>query len=207
MTAIKICGITRQEDAQLLAELKVEAIGLNFWPKSKRFISQALAKELVLCVRETHPEVIIVGVFVNQGLQEMRETADIVGLDRIQLHGDEDDAVAVSLGERCIRAFPLASIDDLFAIENSSVASLLIDSHSKERGGSGLVANWELAKKVAAKPKQLWLAGGLHAGNVASAIATVGPFGVDVASGVELSPGIKSRERTIAFVEAVRGKQ
>ena len=207
MTAIKVCGITRKEDAQLLADLKVEAIGLNFWPKSKRFVSQRLAEELVQCVRKTHPTAIVVGVFVNHDWQEMLEIAKVVDLDRIQLHGDENDTVAKSLGGRCIRAFPLASIDDLPAIENSSASSILIDSHSKERGGSGLVANWKLAKKVAAGTKQLWLAGGLHAGNVASAIATVGPFGVDVASGVESSPGIKSRERTVAFVEAVRGKQ
>lgn len=205
MTQVKVCGITRTEDAAMLVELGVNVIGLNFWPQSKRYIAPKDAQAILSVIRGMQPETSVVGVFVNQSAEEIESCRSLLGLDGVQLHGDESVSFAKSLNGPCVKALPLASRDDLKRAADFAELGLLVDSHSKERGGSGIQANWELAKELAQERDDLWLAGGLRPDNVQDAIESVGPFGVDLASGVESSPGIKSRALVEQFMAAVKG--
>jgi len=140
---------------------------------------------------------------VNHSMEEIVEHRDALGLDKVQLHGDESVAFAEELGTCCIKALPLATKDDLVRAREFSGVTLLVDSHSPERGGSGLQANWQLAKELSESRSDLWLAGGLRADNVKAAIDLVRPYGVDLASGVESSPGVKDRVRVQEFLAAM----
>ncbi len=207
MTAVKVCGVTRPGDAAMLVELGVDVIGLNFWPQSKRYITREQAIAIVQEILSCNAATIIVGLFVNHSMEGIVEHRAALGLDRVQLHGDESVAFAEQLGACCIKALPLATEDDLVRAQMFSRVTLLVDSHSPERGGSGLQANWQLAKELSENRSDLWLAGGLRADNVKAAIELVRPYGVDLASGVESSPGVKDRVRVQEFLAAMgKGK-
>jgi phosphoribosylanthranilate isomerase len=202
MTAIKICGVTRLEDADLAVGLGADAIGLNFWAGSKRRCEVDVAREIVSHVGTRAR---VVAVVVDASLEELAALRARTGIAWVQLHGDEDARfvrACLPAALRAVRAAGEAGLCEALAAPGLEV--LLDASVPGEKGGTGVVADWALAARVA-RERPLWLAGGLVPGNVAEAIAQVRPMGVDVASGVERVPGVKDREKLEAFVRAVRG--
>jgi phosphoribosylanthranilate isomerase len=205
---VKICGVTLVEDAARVAAAGADFVGLNFWPRSKRRVDVERAAALAEAVRGAGPAK-IVGVFVDADAAEIAAVAARVGLDVIQLHGAEtpEDAAAVArASDRPIwKAIAAGAPADLERLEVWPVDALLLDTPTPGKGGSGQSFDWSLARAARLRhpARRLVLAGGLHAGNVAGAIAAVEPWGVDVASGVEAAPGVKDRYRLQAFFEAV----
>lgn len=197
---IKICGITRPQDARRAAEAGANMIGLNFWRGSKRFVSENQAREIVAAIPEG---VVKVGVFVNPHPLVVSETIEELKLDRVQLHGDEHTDGWNSLRpEQLIRSVRVRDESSLKEAEGWQADLFLYDAYSDEFGGSGKRAPWHLLAHGARRP--FLLAGGLNPGNVAEAIAAVRPDGVDVASGVESSPGIKDLRKLRAFIKNAR---
>lgn len=205
-TRIKICGLTREQDVDAAVQAGADAIGLVFYPRSPRYVSPERAAELRARVP---PFVAVVALFVNAPEHGVRRVIDVVQPDLLQFHGDESVADCERFGRRYLRAFRvggpgLATPGDLLksCLTYSSATAWLFDSHSDGYGGSGRVFDWSLVQSANARP--VVLSGGLHAENVAAAVATVRPFAVDVSSGVEVSPGIKSAEKIADFVAQVR---
>jgi phosphoribosylanthranilate isomerase len=199
---VKICGLTRVEDAVQAASLGATAIGLVFWPSSPRRVSVALARDIAGAVPAS---VLKVGVFVNASRGEIERTVVDVGLDVVQLHGDESSAFARALGIRFIKAIGLgpASDDTLFAGWDG--ATVLLDAHDPvRRGGTGTPVDWDRAARLARR-HELILAGGLTPATIAHAVRAVRPAGVDVSSGVELEPGIKDHIRLASLFGALAG--
>jgi len=198
---VKICGITRLEDALLSLELGADFLGLNFWEKSPRYISLKQAEKIV---REVQGKLELVGVFVNPSLEQVKRIRDELGLDWVQLHGEEDPEFCRKLGGKIIKALRLGSEEDLKIIERYSNLLWLVDSRTPAYGGSGISPDWSLARKAQEKLGRIILAGGLKPENVKIAIQQVAPWAVDVASGVESAPGIKDPEKIKKFIEAVK---
>jgi phosphoribosylanthranilate isomerase len=198
MTRVKVCGITRPEDAELAVELGAWAIGFILWPGSKRHVDPALAAGIARSMRR---RVQTVGVFVNQPLDEVAAAVADLGLSYVQLHGDEGPsfgaAVAQRSGARVIKAVRVRSRADLVGAERFHTDLQMLDGP-----GDGRPWDWGLAAERRNRTPVL-LAGGLTAENVGAAIEAVHPWGVDVASGVESAPGIKDPERMRAFFAAV----
>lgn len=206
---IKICGVTLAGDAAQIAELGVDYIGLNFWPRSKRWIDVEQAAAIAAAARGAGPAR-IVGVFVNAGADEIAAVHARVGLDVIQLHGAEPPeaaaAIAGAIGRPVWKAIAAGGPGDVDGLDAWPVDAILLDTPTPGRGGSGETFDWGLARaaRVRYPARRLVLAGGLHAGNVAAAIAAVAPWAVDVASGVEAAPGVKDTGKLVAFVAAAR---
>jgi phosphoribosylanthranilate isomerase len=188
---VKICGITRLEDALAAAEAGASAVGFIFWPRSRRFIpppeARAIAKRL-------SAQVTTVGVFVDAPLAYVRGVANHVRLGVVQLHGRESAAYCERVGLPVIKAAALGPVFDLRAL--SAVppgATVLLDVEDRAaRGGTGRTVDWAAARKVASVRRTI----------LAGAIRTVRPHGVDVSSGVEVRPGEKDAERIRRFIEA-----
>jgi phosphoribosylanthranilate isomerase len=196
---VKICGITRPEDAALACRLGASAVGLNFWRGSKRFVDDGRAREIEAAIP---PGVLKVGVFVNPTRAEAEQRLAELRLDLVQLHGDELPADWARFpGSKLIRAVRVADEASLAATAGWRPRFFLYDAASGGYGGSGQQAPWAILGKA---PRPLLLAGGLTPENVAAAIAAVHPDGVDVASGVEASPGIKDAAKVAAFVTNAR---
>jgi phosphoribosylanthranilate isomerase len=194
---VKICGITRVDDALAAAEAGANAIGFVFWPNSPRFVDPFRARAIA---RALPPFVTPVGLFVNQPLDYIRGVTSLVHLGAVQLHGDETPAFAASIAVPVVKALPVRH-----ALAWPAGATLLLDRHDPvRRGGTGRVVDWTAASEIAAARRVL-LAGGLTPDNVADAIVRVRPFGIDVSSGVERTPGVKDHRRIIALFEAVHG--
>jgi phosphoribosylanthranilate isomerase len=196
---VKICGITRAEDADAAIAAGADALGFVFWPDSPRFVDPYRVRAIVATLP---PFVTPVGVFVNQPAAYVMAVVSLVRLGAVQLHGDESEPYAGSLRAPVIKAVTPA---------NPGVGAwprrhlLLVDAHDAERrGGTGQIADWDRAAALAAE-RSILLAGGLTAANVADAIARVRPFGIDVSSGVERSPGVKDHQRLRALFEVVHG--
>jgi phosphoribosylanthranilate isomerase len=205
MARVKICGITRPEDAELAASLGAWAIGLNFWPGSKRRCDPAVAAGIARALRR---RVEPVGVFVNPTLDEVVRLAEGVGLTHVQLHGDEGPsfcaAVAQRTGARVIKALRVGSGADIRDAERFHTHFHLLDTAAgAARGGTGRTWDWRLAAQRHS-PIPVLLSGGLTPENVADGIAAVDPWGVDVSSGVETVPGIKDPAKMEAFAAAVQ---
>jgi phosphoribosylanthranilate isomerase len=190
---VKICGLTQAEDAELAVELGADAVGFIFWPKSPRVTTIANVRAIG---RSLPGFVTRVGVFVNAPPDEVAATAAEAGLDAVQLHGDEDVAQYAGISARLIKGLPL---DDDAAVQR--VVDLpvevtpLVDAADRERrGGTGRLADWGRAARVASH-RAIVLAGGLSADNVADAIRQVRPWAIDVSSGVEDAPGVKNAAR------------
>lgn len=195
MTRIKICGITTAGDAQAAAEAGADAIGLNFWLRSPRYVDEERAREIV---RDLPPDVLRVGVFVDAAAQEMEEIAGLVGLDVVQLHGTADRAVR----GRWWQAIAAGAPGWLERARASEAELILLDAPaSEERGGTGRVFDWELAREAG---RAIVLAGGLGPDNVGEAVRKVRPWGVDACSRLEFEPGRKDHRLIRAFVKAVR---
>jgi phosphoribosylanthranilate isomerase len=204
-TRIKHCGITSLDDAHRAAEAGAWALGMIFWDGSPRRCELDAAQVIGATLRRT---VQLTGVFVNARLEEIDHVVQAVGLSHVQLHGDEGPVfcgeVARRTGAKVIKAVRVRSRATLQAASAFHTDFLLLDAHVEGvPGGTGTTIDWELvrAAKLAAP---VILSGGLHAGNVAAAIAATEPYAVDAASGTERSPGIKDLERLQAFHRAVR---
>jgi phosphoribosylanthranilate isomerase len=200
---VKICGITSPGDAYAAVEAGASALGFVFWPRSPRFIEPRQAREIV----STLPAFVVpVGVFVNQPAAHVKGVSALVGLGAVQLHGDEDVLYAARLECPVIKAVSLESGVDADRIDIwPRRTTLLLDVHDPiRRGGTGRTIDWEAAASVAARRRML-LAGGLTPENVVEAVEQVRPFGIDVSSGVERSPGVKDHARIRALFEALNG--
>ena len=202
---IKFCGLTTLDDARLAVATGAWAIGVIFWPASPRRCTLEAAAEIA---SELRRRVEVVGVFVNPTLDEVAGMADAVGLTMIQLHGDEGPAfcseTARRTGCKVIKAVRVRSRADIQALTSYHTDYHLLDSHVPGiPGGTGETFAWEIARAHRGTAP-LILSGGLTPSNVAEAIAVVRPFAVDVASGVERSPGVKDPEKLEAFAAAVR---
>jgi phosphoribosylanthranilate isomerase len=189
MTDVKICGITRQEDALLAAELGAWAIGFVFWPGSPRYIDPRAARAIVHALP---PAMRTVGVFVNQPAGHVRMVAEEAGITTVQLHGDETVAFAQRLGRPVFKAIPVRdgfTPSTLDAIPDD--ITVLLDAFDPAaHGGTGRTIDWSLAANAAAR-RPIVLAGGLNARNIGEAIRQVRPRAVDLSSGVEAAPGLK----------------
>lgn len=209
-TQIKICGVTLPDDAARIAAWGVEYIGLNFWPRSKRYLDPARAPIVAAAARASGPTK-IVGVFVDADLGDVKEIAANAPLDAIQVHGDEtpDDvrAIAEATGLPVWRSIAVGEPAALEHLDIWPVEHVLLDTPSAGKGGSGTTFDWALAIEARRRypDRRFFLAGGLDPTNVAAAIARVAPWGVDVASGVEAAAGVKDPDKLAAFVAAVRG--
>ena len=201
-TRIKICGITRIEDALTATRLGADAIGFIFWPKSARFISPAKAREIV---DELPPFVSAVGVYVDPEEGWVEESSNIARLSLLQFHGDESPEFCDQFSLPYIKALRVREGVDLLQYEDrySSARGLLLDTYTEGMpGGTGDTFNWDLIPQGLTVP--LILSGGLHPGNVTMAIKKVQPWAVDVSSGVESAKGIKDAEKIADFMRGVR---
>ena len=203
MTKIKICGLTTLPDALVAAESGVDYLGFNFYLKSVRFVGLDACREITSVLKREYPEVQLVGVFVNSTVDEIKYTMEICSLDLAQLHGDESPQMLRELAGKAFKAFRGVP-QSLDGFDRESAPALLVDAAVKGAyGGTGLTADWFAAAGLAQR-YPLLLAGGLNPENVAEAVRQVQPWGVDVASGVEASPGRKDAGRLKAFVQAVK---
>nr|CRH06203.1 N-(5'-phosphoribosyl)anthranilate isomerase [Candidatus Magnetococcus massalia] len=200
-TKIKICGITRPEDGWAAHEAGADALGMVFYAKSSRAVT---AEQVAQWRGELPPLVTVVGLFVNADPDTVRRTIEMCALDRVQLHGDETPEGAAQFGARSFKALRVAEAGDLSAAETYSGCGLLLDAKVKGAyGGTGASFDWSLLSSWQS-PKPLLLAGGLNPDNVADAVRQVRPYGVDVSSGVEASPGIKDVVKMQRFCAEVR---
>ena len=196
---VKICGITRADDAAAAVECGARALGIVFWPGSPRCLDPYRARAIAATLP---PFVTTVGVFVNQPADYVSHVARLVRLGAVQLHGDETADYVARIAAPAIKA---VTVGDPQLSAWPSRTLLLVDVHDPEkRGGTGRTVDWSAAARIAAQRRVL-LAGGLTPENVAEAIACVRPFGIDVSSGVEKSPGVKDHGRLRALFEAVYG--
>lgn len=209
-TRVKICGMTRPEDIAAAVDAGADAVGLIFYPKSKRYVSLELAARLR---RDVPAFVDVVALFVNADDDTVRQVLDVVGPDLLQFHGDETPDACERHGRRYMKAFrvggPGAETAGQLARTCAAyrgAAGWLFDSYSAGYGGSGLAFEHALLQDVRADSQgaPVILSGGLSPDNIQAAITTLRPYAVDVSSGVEESPGIKAAMRIRAFLQAVR---
>ena len=197
MTKIKLCGLSRVEDIEVVNILLPEYIGFVFAKKSKRYISPAQASKLKKILDK---KISAVGVFVNEEIATVAEIAKF--LDLIQLHGNEDENYISTLknltGKKIIKAFKIKTAEDLQRAKDCRADFILLDSGA----GTGEIFNWQLLKNF---EREYFLAGGLTVENVADAVKLLKPFAVDVSSGIE-SGGLKDEAKMKKFVSAVRTK-
>jgi phosphoribosylanthranilate isomerase len=204
VTRIKFCGITTVEDAEIALGAGAWAIGLIFWPRSPRRVPAERAAEIAALTKRRAE---VAGVFVNATLDHVARTADAVGLTMLQLHGDEGPAYCAEAARRTgckvIKAVRVRGGGDVRALGSFHTDYHLLDSYTGGvPGGTGETFAWELARAHRG-PIPMILSGGLNPDNVADAIAAVRPYAVDVASGVERSPGRKDPDKLRAFAAAV----
>ncbi|MCX4188465.1 phosphoribosylanthranilate isomerase [Methylophaga sp. OBS4] len=199
-TRVKICGVTRQQDADFAAESGADAIGLVFYPPSPRAVTVAQAKQIISGLP---PFVTVVALFVNPEKEQVLHCLEALSIDILQFHGDESPAFCAQFGKPYMKAIRMKPDTDLttLATDYQSAAGLLLDSYQPGvPGGTGVVFDWSIISQI---NKPIILAGGLNADNVAEAIQQVRPFAVDVSGGVESEKGIKSNEKISAFMREV----
>ncbi len=196
---VKVCGTTRLKDALLAVECGADAIGFIFYKKSPRYVSAKVAGEIC---SKLPPFVHRVGVFVNEAADKINRIVDRCGLDAVQLHGDESPAFCKKIKCRVIKVVRVKDTSSLKEMSRYSVDAFLLDTYKENQwGGTGNVFDWKLAAR-AKKYGPVILAGGLNPRNVKEAIQKVRPYGVDVSSGVEQSPGKKDPKKVKAFLKA-----
>ncbi len=206
---IKICGITTPDDAAIIISAGADAIGINYWPKSKRYIAPEAAAPWL---GELAGTITRVGLFVNATLEEIEAAVDPCVLDALQLHGEETPQfceAVTSFGLPLIKAIGVQGNAPVVDPTTFPTKHILLDAYAPgEHGGTGRTFQWDVARQVGTELGEggfLILAGGLTPENVAEAVAAVEPDAVDVASGVETSPGKKDPALVRAFVAAARG--
>lgn len=197
---MKICGITRREDAHAAVDAGADAIGFVFWPGSQRVVDPYRARAIAASLPAF---VATVGVFVDQPVEYVNGVSALVRLAAVQLHGDETPSYAAQLVRPIVKAVSNFDRASGPAREWGRRVTLLLDAHDPvRRGGTGRPVDWTAAARLAAE-RQVLLAGGLGPENVAEAVARVRPFGIDVSSGVEDAPGIKNHARLEALFKAI----
>lgn len=199
-TRVKICGITRRQDAEFAIEMGADALGLVFYAPSPRAVTIAQAAEIC---RGLPPFVSLVGLFVNAEAADVKATLEQVPLDLLQFHGDESAQYCQQFAKPYMKAVRMQQSEDLqMAVQAYQQASaILLDSfRAGVPGGTGQTFDWSMITPI---DKPLILAGGLVAENVAAAIRQIRPYGVDVSGGVEAAKGIKSNEKIRAFMQEV----
>lgn len=201
-TRVKICGITRLDDALACVEAGVDAVGFNFWPGSKRHVPLARAVDIAT---RLPAGVLRVGVFVRAAPDEVRAAVRAAGLTAVQLHGDEDPADYADVGAPLWQVLRIESA--LPESVSPGAAELLLDARVDGFGGGGRSFDWSVARGARRFGLPFWLAGGLSPDNVGEAVRRASPVGVDVASGVESAPGVKDPARVRAFVAAVHAAE
>jgi phosphoribosylanthranilate isomerase len=203
--SLKICGVTTRDDARLLAEMGVDALGVNFWPKSKRYLAPDHAPWLL----ELSGKILRVGVFVNESPELPLRLIEEGYLDVIQLHGDEQPADAAAFrkaGIPFIKAIGVKTRADLRRATEFGGAAILLDAHAPGiYGGTGEVFDWEVASDFRRQHTDLpvILAGGVVPENAGLAAMSVQPAALDIASGAEISPGVKDFQKVAAFLRAL----
>lgn len=199
---VKICGLTRVDEAVRAAELGADLIGLNFHPPSPRSLDPAAAREIAVAVRG---RATVVGVFVDRGAEEIRSVDEAVGLDLVQLHGDEPDELVRSFGARALKVFRLSEGDPLPRLDRFPAAwGFLFDRAGDPRfGGTGERWAWERLSGLQSE-RPVLVAGGIGPGTAREALAASGARGIDVCSGVESSPGRKDPELLQRLFEEIR---
>jgi phosphoribosylanthranilate isomerase len=201
LTRIKICGTTNLDDALIAVEAGADALGFIFVPNTPRYIHPDEAAKII---EELPPFITTVGLFVNAEQKEIDTIANDCSLDAIQLHGEEPPELCQTLNRRVVKAFRVKDESSLSRLHDYHVRAYLLDTYVKGSiGGTGKVFDWNLAVK-AKQYGRIILAGGLNPHNIASAIMQVRPYGVDVSSGVEVSPDRKDPAKVKAFIGAVR---
>ena len=214
LSFVKICGITRMDDAVLACSLGASALGFVAYPKSKRYISSPNVRVITSQIVREYPQIKRVGVFVNENIDTILTYLNS-GINVIQLHGDETVEYVCKLNKTVIglnhkveiwRAVRLRTEKDVIILKDYSVDKFLIDSFVKnEVGGTGVVGDWELAEyAVNTMPGSVILAGGLTSENINKAIKKVHPFGVDISSGIESVPGIKNHDLMKRFMDKIK---
>ena len=200
---VKICGITRLQDAQLALELGATALGFIFWPRSPRYIAPEQARAIV---RQLPATVSKVGVFVDEPIELVTQMLDFVGLGMAQLHGAESPEYCRQLGQtRTIKALAMKNGASPKVGDFDEDILIMLDAHDPARhGGTGRTVDWNAARQIAGARKTI-LSGGLNPANVRAAIDSVQPYGVDASSGVESAPGVKDAVRLKSFFEALNG--
>lgn len=204
-TRIKFCGITRVADAQSAVEMGVDAIGLVFTQRSPRRVTPAQARAIV---GHLPPMVSVVALFMDNTADWVREVENVVKPALLQFHGAETGAFCSSFDTPYLKAIAMNSVEDVPACleAHPHARGFLLDGHvAGGQGGQGMSFDWSRVPGDSLRP--VILAGGLDAGNVATAIRRVRPWAVDVSSGIEVSPGIKSPDKMQAFVKAVQSVQ
>jgi phosphoribosylanthranilate isomerase len=198
---VKICGVRSIEEAEAAVEAGADALGFNFWPRSPRYIATDAARSVV---RQIAPLVSAIGVFVNEDDRRIAEIVSDVGLNAIQLHGDETPEFCAGLGSiKIIKAVRVAGDFDCASINRYPVSMILLDTGVKgSYGGTGKSFDWRIAIE-AKRYARIILAGGLTIENVAQAIASVKPVAIDVCSGVESEPGRKDLDKLRRFMAEV----
>lgn len=190
-TKVKICGVTRPEDALVAAELGAAYLGLNFFRASPRYVEPSRAREIAAAVAGRVP---LIGVFVNSPTAEVEAISKEVGLDFLQFSGDEEAAEIIPFARRAIKVFRTGGDPGAPALAPYfQVWALLVDvAHGALYGGTGLAWSYGSVADLAAR-RRVFVAGGLNPGNVRQAVRGSRPFAIDVCSGVESSPGVKDR--------------
>ena len=202
---IKICGITNPEDAQVAVQSGADALGFIFHSQSLRFVEVAIVKSIV---SQLPPFVLPIGVFVNEAQTIVRNMMDECGLAIAQLHGEESPSYCETLGRPVVKGIRLRDRSSFLALAEykgrANVRGFVLDAFSESAyGGTGKLADWNVAAE-AAQAAPVLLAGGLSPENVQEGIQKVQPYGVDVSSGVESSPGKKDHSKVKAFIRAAK---
>lgn len=198
---IKICGLTREQDALEACSLGADILGFNLVPESKRYIDPYTVRDII---RSMPPFVSKVGIFADEDLQVVNDLASFMGLDAVQLHGHEDETYCGKVKACVIKAVRVGGAEDLLGLEGYDVSAFLLDARVEgELGGTGRTFPWKVAEDFCRRNRVI-AAGGLNAANVAEAVRILTPYGVDSASGVESAPGIKDPDLMEAFIRAAR---
>ncbi|MBY0484311.1 phosphoribosylanthranilate isomerase [Nitrosomonas sp.] len=199
---VKVCGITRCEDAQAAVQLGVDAIGFVFWQQSTRYIDPDSARRIAT---DIPPFVCAVGVYVDPDAAWVEETSRVAKLNLLQFHGDETPEFCNQFSLPYIKAIRVRQDTDLlqYAERYRTAKALLLDTYAADMpGGTGHTFNWQLIPQYL--PLPLILSGGLNSDNVTMAIQQTQPWAVDVSSGVEASKGIKDKKKIFAFMQGVK---
>ncbi len=200
---VKICGITNAEDGLAAAAAGADALGFVFHEPSPRSITIADAAAII---RELPPLILKVGVFVNAPADFVVRAIGDCGLNLLQFHGEESPDYCMQFGLMSMKAFRIRDATSLAQLKDYSTDAWLLDAYSAGKvGGTGAQFNWDLALEAKSWGRPIFLAGGLTPENVADAVQLVRPFGVDVSSGVEASPGRKDHGKVRAFIKAAKG--
>lgn len=199
---IKICGITRFEDAKIAANLGVDALGFIFYKNSPRYIDPSNAAEII---KQLPPFISRVGVFVNESVDEISSIIKISGINTLQLHGSESPEFCKHFSLPVIKSFSIKPDCDLSIIDTYLTSGILLDTwNNSMHGGSGKTFDWKIARNICNKFNNVIIAGGLGPANIEEAINSLNPYGVDINSGVEISPGIKNPHKMRELVHIIK---